>query len=112
AMSAAPSTVTMAGGIPSTKREKPSGATVLVVDDDPLIHQLLKKELEREGMRVLLAADGIEAMTLARQYRPGAIVLDIHLPRLDGWKVLTELKADPTLAPIPIIIISIEEQRA
>jgi PAS domain S-box-containing protein len=103
---------TLAGSVPSTKREKPSGATVLVVDDDPLIHQLLKKELEREGMRVLLAADGIEAMTLARQYRPGAIVLDIHLPRLDGWNVLTELKADPTLAPIPIIIISIEEQRA
>jgi signal transduction histidine kinase len=92
---------TLAGKVPSTKREKPSGATVLVVDDDPLIHQLLKKELEREGMRVLLAADGVEAMTLARQYRPGAIILDIHLPRLDGWAVLTELKGDPLLAPIP-----------
>ena len=95
-----------------TNREKPTGATVLVVDDDPLIHQLLKKELEREGMRVLLAADGIEAMTIARQYRPGAIVLDIHLPKLDGWKVLAELKADPTLSSTPIILISIEEQRA
>jgi CheY-like chemotaxis protein len=98
--------------MPSTRRDKPTGTTVLVVDDDPLIHQLLKKELEREGMRVLLAADGIEAMSLARQYRPGAIVLDIYLPKLDGWKVLAELKSDPTLALTPIILISIEEQRA
>jgi PAS domain S-box-containing protein len=93
-------------------REKPTGATVLVVDDDPLVHQLLKTQLEREGMRVLLAADGVEAMTMSRQHRPSAIVLDIHLPKLDGWKVLAELKADPTLSHIPIIIISIEEQRA
>ena len=110
---AAPSgAVSLAQPQPSTKRDKPTGATVLVVDDDPLIHQLLKKELEREGMRVLLAADGIEAMAIARQYRPGAIVLDIHLPKLDGWTVLTELKADPLLSAIPIIMISIEEQRA
>jgi len=51
-------------------------------------------------------------MTLSRQHRPSAIVLDINLPKLDGWTVLAELKADPALATIPIIIISIEEQRA
>ena len=99
-------------GSASGTRDKPTGATVLVVDDDPLIHQLLKTELEKEGLRVLLAADGVAAITLARQHRPGAIVLDIQLPKLDGWNVLTELKADPVLAAIPIIMISIEEERA
>ena len=107
-----PSAVTVISSPTPTPREKPTGATVLVVDDDPLVHQLLKTELEREGMRVLLASDGVEAMTVSRQHRPSAIVLDINLPKLDGWTVLAELKADPALAPIPIIIISIEEQRA
>lgn len=90
----------------------PTGALVLVVDDDPLVHQLLKAALEREGMRVLLASDGVQAMTLSRQHRPAAIVLDIRLPKLDGWTVLAELKQDPALSGIPIIIISIEEERA
>ncbi len=107
-----PSAVTVISSPVPTPRDKPTGAMVLVVDDDPLVHQLLKTELEREGMRVLLASDGVEAMTLSRQHRPSAIVLDINLPKLDGWTVLAELKADPTLATIPIIIISIEEQRA
>jgi PAS domain S-box-containing protein len=106
-----PSAVTVISA-PITSRDKPTGASVLVVDDDPLVHQLLKTELEREGMRVLLASDGVSAMTIARQHRPSAIVLDIQLPKLDGWTVLAELKNDPLLASIPIIIISIEEQRA
>jgi CheY-like chemotaxis protein/signal transduction histidine kinase len=93
-------------------REKPTGATVLIVDDDPLVHQLLRAELEKEGMRVLLAADGVEALAMARRHRPAAIVLDLHLPKLDGWKVLAELKWDPLFAQTPVIIISIEEQRA
>ncbi len=92
--------------------DKPSGTTVLVVDDDLVVQQLLKGELEREGMRVLLASDGVEAMTMARHYRPTAMVLDIHLPKLDGWAVLADAKADPALAHIPIVIVSVEEQRA
>jgi CheY-like chemotaxis protein/signal transduction histidine kinase len=95
-----------------TGSEKPTGTTVLVVDDDPLVHQLLKAELEKEGMRVLVAADGVEALSMVRQHRPGAIVLDVHLPKLDGWTVLAELKNNVLFAQIPIIIISIEEQRA
>ncbi|MDF2696543.1 MAG: hypothetical protein K0S65_4926, partial [Labilithrix sp.] len=107
-----PSAVTVISSPLPTPRDKPTGATVLVVDDDPLVHQLLRTELEREGMRVMLASDGVTAMRLARQHRPSAIVLDIQLPKLDGWTVLAELKGDPGLATIPIIIISIEEQRA
>jgi PAS domain S-box-containing protein len=88
------------------------GTVVLVVDDDPLIHQLLKAELEREGVHVLLASDGVQALKLSREHLPTAIVLDMYLPKLDGWAVLTELKSEPTLARIPVIIISVEEQRS
>ncbi len=108
----APSTGDTSLSANPSSREKPTGALVLVVDDDPLVHQLLKAELEREGMRVLLASDGVEAMRLARERRPAAIVLDIRLPKLDGWSVLAELKSDPSLAAVPVILISIEEERA
>jgi CheY-like chemotaxis protein len=85
---------------------------VLVVDDDPLVHQLLQSELEKEGLRVLRAMDGVEAMSLAHKHTPNAIVLDLILPKLDGWTVLAELKSTPALAHIPVVIISIEEHRA
>ena len=88
------------------------GAVVLVVDDDPMIHQLLVTELERDGIQVVLAADGVSALRLARERTPAAILLDIYLPRLDGWAVLTELKSDPILSRIPVIIISVAEERA
>lgn len=97
---------------PSSPRPVEETPRVLVVDDDPLIHQLLVGELEGEGFEVLLASDGIEALRIARQERPAAVVLDLHLPRLDGWSVLAELKSDPELAATPVVILSVEEQRA
>jgi CheY-like chemotaxis protein/signal transduction histidine kinase len=90
----------------------PKGASVLVVDDDPLIQHLVCGELAREGLEVLVASDGVQALRLARERRPSAILLDIHLPKLHGWDVLSELKSDPLLAGIPVIIQSVEEQRA
>jgi len=102
--------------ISQPRSEKPSAkaeqATVLVIDDDPMVHQLLRGHLEEDGFDVLTAADGIEGLTLAREYRPTVIVLDIHLPKLDGWGVLSRLKSDPVLAAIPVIILSVEEERA
>jgi CheY-like chemotaxis protein/signal transduction histidine kinase len=88
------------------------GATVLVVDDDPLVQQLLRGQLEAEGFKVLTALDGLSALRLIREHRPASIVLDIRLPRLDGWSVLTEIKSDRSLSNIPVIIMSVEEQRA
>jgi len=88
------------------------GATVLVVDDDSLIQNLVRGELEMEGFRVVSASDGIQALRLAREHKPAAILLDIHLPKLQGWDVLTELKSDPMVASVPVIILSVEEQRA
>ncbi len=86
--------------------------TVLIVDDDPMVLALFRSTLEREGIKVLIACDGMDGLRQARQHRPHAIVLDIRLPDLDGWSVMSVLKVDPDLAAIPVVIISIEEQRA
>jgi len=86
--------------------------TVLVIDDDPMIQHLLRGHLEAEEFRVIAATDGIEGLALARDAQPAVIILDIHLPRIDGWTVLAELKSDPALSGIPVICLSVEEQRA
>lgn len=85
---------------------------VLVVDDDPMIQQLARKELESEGFEVVAANDGIEALRIMREEKPDAVVLDIRLPRLDGWGVLSELKSDAELRRVPVIIMSVEEERS
>jgi CheY-like chemotaxis protein len=89
-----------------------AGSTVLVVDDDPLMQQLVTGQLEPAGFKVLAADDGVSALRLAREQKPQAIILDIHLPRLDGWSVLSQLKSEPALSNIPVILVSVEEQRA
>jgi CheY-like chemotaxis protein/signal transduction histidine kinase len=86
--------------------------SVLIIDDDPMVQHLVRGQLEAEQFRVMSAADGVEGLTLAREVRPTVIILDIHLPRLDGWTVLAELKSDPVLSQIPVIMMSVEEQRA
>ncbi|HEU4732418.1 MAG TPA: ATP-binding protein, partial [Kofleriaceae bacterium] len=78
--------------------------SVLIIDDDPMVQHLVRGQLESEQFRVISAGDGIEGLTLAREVRPSVIILDIHLPRLDGWTVLAELKSDPVLAQIPVIM--------
>ncbi len=89
-----------------------TGGTVLVVDDDPLVQQLMMGQLEPAGFKVAVAGDGIAALKKAREIRPQAIILDILLPKMDGWQVLSQLKSDPALASIPVILVSVEEQRA
>jgi len=86
--------------------------SVLIIDDDPMVQHLVRGQLEAEQFRVVSASDGVEGLTLAREVRPTVIILDIHLPRLDGWTVLAELKSDPVLAQIPVVMMSVEEQRA
>ena len=86
-------------------------ATVLVVDDDPTVLNLLAKTLEKEGYRVILARNGVEALALAREHRPQAITLDVLMPRMDGWGTLKELKADAELRDIPVIMVTILNER-
>ena len=87
-------------------------ATVLVVDDDSTVRDLMTRLLEKLGYRVVVAAAGEEAMQLARETRPNVITLDVVMPHLSGWDVLERLKADPELASIPVIMVTIADQEA
>ena len=80
---------------------------VLVVDDDPAARDLVQRFLTKEGFRVVCASGGEEGLRLARQLRPSAITLDVLMPGMDGWTVLTALKADPDLCQIPVIMLTI-----
>jgi CheY-like chemotaxis protein len=87
------------------------GGAVLVIDDDPDVIELLRENLAEAGYRVVGARDGDEGIGKAREIRPDSIVLDIVMPRKDGWQVLHELKADPATRDIPIILLSIVDQK-
>ena len=88
-----------------------SSKLVLVIDDDLAVHELLEGVMKKEGYRVESASDGIEGLKKARQMRPDIITLDVYMPGKDGWTVLGELKADPELSEIPVIMISVSDER-
>jgi signal transduction histidine kinase/DNA-binding response OmpR family regulator len=85
--------------------------TVLVIDDDPTVHDLMERSLSREGFEVVVASSGAEGLRLARELQPAAITLDVIMPGIDGWTVLSALKADPVLASIPVILLTISDDR-
>ena len=84
---------------------------VMIVDDDPNARDLLAATVRREGYRVIEATDGETALALAREWHPDVITLDVLMPRMDGWAVLTAIKSDPELAEIPIIIVTVLADR-
>jgi signal transduction histidine kinase/CheY-like chemotaxis protein len=93
-------------------RPAPAGAnTVLVIDDDGAVREMLERLLTGEGFRVVTAARGEEALSLARELRPQVITLDVMMPGMDGWAVLAALKAAPDLADIPVVMLTIVEDR-
>ncbi len=89
----------------------PEPNTVLVIDDDPAVHDLIKRFLTKEGFNVATASSGEEGLRLARELRPVAITLDVMMPHMDGWVILKELKADPDLADIPVIMASMLDDK-
>jgi signal transduction histidine kinase/CheY-like chemotaxis protein len=101
--------------VPSPAAAIPEGAEnaplVMVVDDDPNARDLLAATVRREGYRVIEAIDGETALTLAREWRPDVVTLDVLMPRMDGWAVLTALKSNPELAEIPVIIVTVLADR-
>jgi CheY-like chemotaxis protein len=88
-----------------------AAGTVLIVDDDPAARELMGRHLRREGFRVVEAADGRAGLEAARASRPDVITLDVLMPHMDGWAVLQELKNDPDLADIPVIMATITDER-
>ncbi len=86
-------------------------STILVIDDDPTIHDIIERFLSKQGFKVKTASSGAEGIRIAKEIRPNAITLDVMMPGMDGWAVLTKLKADPEIADIPVIMMSIVDDK-
>jgi CheY-like chemotaxis protein len=84
---------------------------VLVIDDDSTVRDLMTQFLERQGFAVVTATGGVEGLARVREVRPAAVTLDIMMPDLDGWTVLAALKGDPATADIPVIVVTIVDEK-
>jgi len=89
----------------------PGVGTVLVIDDEATVRDLMQRFLIKEGFRVVTAASGEEGLRWARELRPDAITLDVMMPGMDGWAVLSALKADSEVADIPVIMLTIVDDK-
>jgi CheY-like chemotaxis protein len=85
---------------------------VLVIDDDPDVHDLLRRTLSKRGFHVESALDGASGLERARQLGPDVILLDVLMPGLDGWSVLSQLKEDPELGHIPVVMVTMLDDRS
>jgi signal transduction histidine kinase/DNA-binding response OmpR family regulator len=88
-----------------------SGPVILVIDDDPSVQELMRRSLEKEGFCVAAAPDGGTGLELAKRLKPAVITLDVMMPQLDGWSVLSALKADPATSEIPVIMLTIVDDK-
>lgn len=79
---------------------------ILVVDDDPDFLDSVATLMKRQGYEVITGYDGVEAITKAKELKPDAMVLDVMMPKKDGYKACAELKADPDTADIPILLLT------
>ncbi|WP_162914831.1 response regulator [Desertibaculum subflavum] len=102
---------------PSTAPAPPRAAPpsdrplILVIDDDQTVRDVVGRFLEREGFDVAAAEGGQEGLRLARALDPAAITLDVDMPDLDGWTVLAAIKGDPALAHIPVVLVTIVDEK-
>ncbi len=98
--------------IPALAAAPEGQKTVLIVDDDEGVREFLAFELKTYGLRILQATDGRKGLETARKERPDAILLDVLMPNLDGWETLRALKQLPETRSIPVVILSVVENRA
>jgi CheY-like chemotaxis protein len=91
--------------------KEPQAGAILVVDDDPTARDLIQRSLEKEGFRTVAASSGADALRLARKIHPSAITLDVMMPGMDGWSVLSVLKGDPATADIPVVMVTMLQDR-
>lgn len=84
--------------------------TVLVVDDEPDVLLLCRVNLEFEGYEVVTASDGVAGLERCRQLRPDVVLLDVMMPRMDGWQTLEAIKADEQLTHIPVVMLTAKVQ--
>jgi len=93
------------------KRPLAAPCTILVIDDDPVARELVRRFLQAEGFTVEIAASGEEGLQKAHTLHPAAITLDVMMPGMDGWAVLSMLKSSPDLCDIPVIMLSVIDER-
>lgn len=96
----------IASATPAKGEEK----TLLIVDDDPKIHQEIQELLQGAGFNLLHAYNGEEGLSLARKHKPDVITLDVIMPLMDGWSVLSALKSDSSLSAIPVILLTVMKE--
>jgi signal transduction histidine kinase/CheY-like chemotaxis protein len=94
-----------------TARVGRAAGKILVIDDEQTVRDLMRRFLARDGFDVVTAKDGAEGLALARSLRPALITLDVLMPGLDGWSVLQALKADPELAEVPVVMLTIVDEK-
>jgi len=85
---------------------------LLVIDDEPMVQELLARFLSKEGFAVITARNGEEGLRMAREVHPAAVTLDVLMPGMDGWTVLLAMKTDPVLADIPVIMLTIVDDKS
>ena len=108
----APQAVAIAGSVREVAEALPPiGSSVLVIDDDPVQRELMRRFLAGEGFVVQTASNGEEGLRLARTLLPVAITLDVMMPGMDGWTVLATLKADSTVRDIPVIMLTMMDDK-
>ncbi|MBC8136026.1 MAG: response regulator [Fibrella sp.] len=90
----------------------PPASRILVVDDEPVIVRLMEFVLDRQGYNVRTASDGEEALQVVGEFQPELIILDVMMPRKDGYTVAEAIRADPDHALVPIIMLSAKAQDA
>lgn len=90
--------------------EKGTGAKILVVDDDPILRDLLKLLLEKRGYRVITAVNGLLGLAAAREEEPEAVILDGSMPEMDGFETLRQLRRGKRTARIPVIMLTMRTQ--
>ena len=93
-------------------RSAAASPTVLVVDDSPVIRLLIADMLAAAGYGVEVAEDGAEALDKIRRARPDAVLTDLNMPRLDGFGLIVAVRRDPSLADLPILVVTSEENQA
>ncbi|WP_161992707.1 response regulator [Aureimonas leprariae] len=89
-----------------------TAGTILVIDDDRSARDLMSRFLTKEGFSVHTAGDGEQGLQLARDLRPNLVLLDVTMPRMDGWAVLRAMKGDPALAGIPVVMVTVIDEHS
>jgi signal transduction histidine kinase/CheY-like chemotaxis protein len=107
----APAAVHQAAPAPSVKTGPSNAPLILIVDDDATVRDVIGRFLEREGFTVAKADGGKEGLRLARALHPAAVTLDIMMPDLDGWTVLAAIKGDPDLVDLPVVLMTIVDEK-